>query len=195
MDSETSAGGRRITQAVFMTAVLLAVAYNLFGILANLYLRPVVVSWLSGLMPTSGQQAFLGNIDAESFYGNVIQNLINFAISPVIFLYVFYRLGSRLKANPSSSYFQLLEYSFLGGIAGYVLGYILTVGVIWATQGGYSFGDSWFAFVIAISVVREAVFMALFAFTGVYVGYLRSNSNHESLSEANGVVSQSPGMS
>jgi len=43
---------------------------------------------------------------------------------------IFYRLGSRLKANLNANYLQLLEYSFFDGAVGYLLGYFLTVGII-----------------------------------------------------------------
>ena len=120
-----------MSEAVFLTAVFLALAYDVLGTSAGLYLQPIVMNWLSGLIPQgSDQMAFLGNFNAESFYGNVIQNLIDFAVVPVIFLCIFYRLGSRLKANLNANYLQLLEYSFFDGAVGYLLGYFLTVGII-----------------------------------------------------------------
>ncbi|MDE1854653.1 MAG: hypothetical protein KGI38_13100, partial [Thaumarchaeota archaeon] len=99
-EPEVAAGGWQTFQLVFMAAVLLAIASEALGIISALYIRPFVVNWLSGLMPPpSGQQAFLGNIQAESFYSSVIQNLINFVISPVLFLFVFYKLGPRIRTK------------------------------------------------------------------------------------------------
>ena len=169
--------GRALLRRLFFTAVILALAYDLVGIFSDLYLRPVLVGWLSTLIPPGADQlGFAQNFDAQSFYSNVIQNLIGFAVSPVIFLYVFYRMGSKSWARLESSHIGLLKYSFLGGLVGYTLGYFVTVGIIWAAQGGFSMGSSWFVYVpqLVISVAREAVLMVLFAFTGVYLGYLRA---------------------
>jgi hypothetical protein len=64
----------------------------------------------------------------------------------------------------------------MGGLAGYILGYLVTVGIVWAAQGGFIMGYPWYTYVpqLIISLVREPVFMAIFGFAGVYLGYLRS---------------------
>jgi len=123
----------------------------------------------------SNQLGFIPSFDAQSFYSNVIENLIVFGVGVVVFLYVFYRIGSKLQTDPGSDYQSLIEYSFMGGLAGYTLGYFVTVGIIWVAQG-FTMGYPWYTYVLQliISLVREAVFMAVFAFTGVYLGYLRS---------------------
>jgi hypothetical protein len=174
--SETSGGRWTFYQQVFVAALLLALAYDTIDLLTSLYLRPLVVGWLSSLAsPSSNQTAFLQNFDAESFYSNVIQNLIDFVLGILVFLYVFFRLGSRFETDPGPDYLRLLEFSFLGGIAGYILGYLVQVGIIWAGQGGFATGAPWDIYVLQflISLIRESIFMAVFAFTGVYLGYLR----------------------
>jgi len=177
-ESETNTGGWTLPQQVFLVAVFLALAYDVIEILSSLYLSPVVVSWLSSIMGSSSDQlAFLTpNFDAQTFYSDVIQNLIVFAVGVVIFLYVFYRMGTKLQTDPGSGYLSIIEYSFMGGLAGYILGYLVQVGISWAAQGGFIIGYPWYTYVLqlVISLVREAVFMAVFAFAGVYLGYLHS---------------------
>jgi hypothetical protein len=175
--SEITGGGWTFYQQVFVAALLLALAYDTIDLLTSLYLRPLVVGWLSSLVSSgSNQTAFLQSFDAESFYSNVIQNLIDFVFGILVFLYVFFRLGSRFETDPGPDYLRLLEFSFLGGIAGYILGYLVQVGIIWAGQGGFVIGFPWNIYVLQflISLIRESIFMAAFAFTGVYLGYLRA---------------------
>ncbi len=154
-----------------------------------------MVNWLSRVVqPSSTQQAFLGNLNAQSFYSNVVSNLIFFVLSPVLFLYVFYRLGSK-EADPiDSRYLSVLKSSFTGGLVGYVLGYALSVALISATQGGYSNGEPWYIFFpgFGISLIRESVIMAAFAFTGVYLGYLRARRKNGSSNSTYPVLNDSP---
>ncbi len=73
---------------------------------------------------------------------NLLGSLAVFVFNPVICFVVFYRISGALVFQSSSEYLDLMKYSFVGGAAGFALGYSAELGLAAVTLGtGFYFPD------------------------------------------------------
>ncbi len=108
------------------------------------------------------------------------ESLASFAFSPIISFLIFYKIGSMISVKTISDHFHILRSTFMGGAAGYAVGYAGLMAYLWVANGSGSFGPNtdWLLELgqIALAFVRGGIDMAFLAFAGVMVGTLRSSA-------------------
>ena len=108
---------------------------------------------------------------------NLFQTTVLFLINPVIFFLVFYKLGPNIPVDGISDHLRILRNSFVGGSVGFAGGYLgLFAYEAIASSGAFSPTTDWFVWTAQtiLALVREGINTAVFAFTGITIGRLRS---------------------
>jgi hypothetical protein len=162
-----------VFRLVLLAAFLLALATYFMEFFVSYLFRPLIIT-----------SSVTGQEDLYQAY-NLLSSLVLFAFNPVICFLVFYKIGSTEDFSVDSGYFKLLKNSFIGGLLGFVIGYLGIVAldtVLYGTSpifGATTLG--WLVFFVqfAIGVVRGGIDLTFLAFAGAIVGKLRSGASKQ----------------
>lgn len=154
-----------VFRLVLLVAFLLPLVEEIVGILSSREVQTLVVS---------GPQGFQ-NFDLLS----LIDNVVNLGLVLALPFIVFYFIGTRPGIELHRDYFRLLQYTFIGSLPGYLVGFTAAIAAL-SLAYGYpfdlaAFGLSTTAYAISfvLQTVHGAIEASLVAFAAISIGSLR----------------------
>jgi hypothetical protein len=112
---------------------------------------------------------------------NLLTSLVFFAFNPVLCFLVFYKIGGTSKFEFGPSFIGLLKNAFIGGVAGYALGFLGTIAIEALITSSNPVGaqTNWLLYggQLALGLVRGGIDITFLAFAGVAVGAFRARDS------------------